>query len=188
MRTWISRRGSEPSGVAETLTPCERANLTGFSIHPLTVFSMASISKAVITTQGRQKRKDVTRRSRGNVKVIQNHTFSLGLICSFSVFRALLLYTYSTGQTFGHAHFKIIRNGIAKSSVMQNKGFVYITTTRRLVQTFDWQCKFMLQKIKEMVMERWEYVTVSLPTAKAILTIPLSKAVVPDLYLILGLQ
>lgn len=37
-------------------------------------------------------------------------------------------------------------------------------------------------------MEKWEYITVSLPTAKAILTIPLSKAVVPDLYLILGLQ
>jgi len=39
-----------------------------------------------------------------------------------------------------------------------------------------------------MFMERWEYITVSLPTAKATLTIPLSKAVLPELYLILGLQ
>lgn len=42
--------------------------------------------------------------------------------------------------------------------------------------------------ICRMFMERWEYVTVSLPTAKAILTIPLFKAVLPELYLILGLQ
>lgn len=67
----------------------------------------------------------------------------------------------------------------------------------KCVQAFDVQCKtkscwvlglcYNNANIR-MVMERWEYVTVSLPTAKATLTIPLFKAVLPELYLILGLQ
>ncbi len=57
MSMWISRSGSKPSDTGETVTPWERANFTGFSIHPLTVFTMASMSKAVITTQGDKKDK-----------------------------------------------------------------------------------------------------------------------------------
>lgn len=61
MRIWIPFSSeSDSSASGDRLTPWERANLIGFSCQPFTVFTMASMSRAVITeSEEGKKRKRV---------------------------------------------------------------------------------------------------------------------------------
>lgn len=63
MRMWIPLSPeSDSSASGDRLTPCERANLTGFSCQPFTVLIIASMSRAEITDveQGEKKRASFT--------------------------------------------------------------------------------------------------------------------------------
>lgn len=138
MRMWIPLSPeSDSSASGDRLTPCERANLTGFSCQPFTVLIIASMSRAEITDveQGEKKRASFTTHAKNPSPSISHDYLWMSL-----------------------------------AFTKQIKKFL----------------QFLIFFFTKLLKCAWKkkYITAWFSYAKSILTIPLSKAVLPDFYLI----